>query len=75
MDIGDPSKMDLGNILDQGQMGLDMLKNADEAIKSLNNPLLNEVSSKVNDNEMMKKLKDVDLNEIKNKADDIKKGA
>lgn len=71
----DPNNMDLGQILDQGQLGLEMIKNADEAIKSLNNPMINEAVNKMNDNEMMKKLKDVDLNEIKNKADDLKKGA
>ena len=75
MDGLDPTKMDLGNILDQGQLGIDMIKNADEAIKSLNNPMINDVVNKMNDNEMMKKLKDVDLNEIKNKADNLKKGA
>ena len=52
-----------------------MIKNADEAIKSLNNPMINDVVNKMNDNEMMKKLKDVDMNEIKNKADNLKKGA
>ena len=75
MDGMDPTKMDLGDMLDKGQLGIEMIKNADEAIKSLNNPLISDAVNKMNDNEMMKKLKDVDLNEIKNKADDLKKGA
>merc|ERR1719389_1048292 len=52
-----------------------MIKNANEAIEALNNPMVSGLAKQVNDNEMVKKLKDVDLNEIKNKADDLKKGA
>lgn len=53
MDNMDPTKMDLGTILDQGQLGLEMVKNFDEAIKSLNNPMIDEARKNMGWDERM----------------------
>ena len=78
MDNMDPTKMDLGAILDQGQLGLEMLKNADDAIKSLNNPMIDEARKSLGGDEIMgmasKISEKLDINEIKDKADQLNKG-
>lgn len=56
LDGKDPSNMDLGSLLDQGELGIEMIKNADEAIKALNNDKINSAVDKVKDNKFVKKL-------------------
>ena len=53
MDNMDPTKMDLGTILDQGQLGLEMVKNFDEAVKSLNNPMIDQARKNLGGDELM----------------------
>ena len=64
--------MDLGDLVDKGQKGIDMVKDIHNKIEGLNNPMINEGLKTIKDNEMMNKLKDIDLNEVKQNVDAVK---
>jgi hypothetical protein len=49
----DPTNLDLGDLMDKGQKGMDMVKNMHEKIEGLNNPMINEGINKLKDNEML----------------------
>lgn len=71
----DPSKLDLGDLMDKSQRGIDMVKDMHSKIEGLNNPMINEGLNKIKDIEMLNQLKDIDLNDVKKNVDDMKNKA
>lgn len=64
--------MDLGDLVNKGQKGIDMVKDMHDKIEGLNNPMINEGLKTIKSNEMINKLNDIDLNEVKQNVDAVK---